>query len=37
MKTHLNNVFAKLKVRDRVELARYAIRVGIIGADEKAP
>jgi DNA-binding NarL/FixJ family response regulator len=37
VKTHLNNVFSKLKIRDRVELARYAIRVGIIGADEKAP
>jgi two-component system NarL family response regulator len=35
VKTHLNNVFSKLKIRDRVELARYAIRVGIIGADEK--
>ena len=37
VKTHLNNVFQKLKIRDRVELARYAIRVGLIGADEKAP
>jgi len=37
VKTHLNNVFSKLKIRDRVELTRYAIRVGIIGADEKLP
>jgi len=37
VKTHLNNVFSKLKIRDRVELTRYAIRVGLIGADEKAP
>jgi two-component system NarL family response regulator len=35
VKTHLNNVFQKLRVRDRVELALYAVRVGIIGIDER--
>ena len=30
VKTHLTNVFRKLAVRDRVELARYAIRNGWI-------
>jgi two-component system NarL family response regulator len=34
VKTHLNKVFQKLAVRDRVDLARYAIRVGLIGVDE---
>jgi two-component system NarL family response regulator len=34
VKTHLNNVFHKLAMRDRVDLARYAIRVGLIGVDE---
>ena len=29
VKTHLNNIFRKLNVRDRVELAVYAIRAGI--------
>jgi DNA-binding NarL/FixJ family response regulator len=29
VKTHLNNVFEKLKVRDRVELAVYALRHGL--------
>ncbi len=29
VKTHLNNIFRKLNVRDRVELTLYAIRVGI--------
>jgi two-component system NarL family response regulator len=37
VKTHLNKVFHKLGVRDRVELARYAIRVGLIGVDERVP
>lgn len=35
VKTHLNNVFQKLKVRDRVELVRYAIRTGLAGVNEK--
>jgi DNA-binding NarL/FixJ family response regulator len=30
VKTHLNNVFQKLRFRDRVELARYAYRVGLL-------
>lgn len=34
VKTHLNNIFQKLGVRDRVGLALYAIRVGLIGIDE---
>jgi DNA-binding NarL/FixJ family response regulator len=29
VKTHLNNVFHKLGLRDRVELALYAVRVGL--------
>ena len=35
VKTHLNNVFHKLKIRDRVGLTLYAIRLGLIGLDEK--
>jgi DNA-binding NarL/FixJ family response regulator len=35
VKTHLNNVFQKLGVRDRVQLTRYALRVGLIGVDER--
>jgi len=34
VKTHLNKVFQKLAIRDRVDVARYAIRVGLIGVDE---
>lgn len=34
VKTHLNNIFQKLGVRDRVGLTLYAIRAGIIGAHE---
>ena len=37
VKTHLNNVFQKLKIRDRVELVRYAIRMGLVGLHEKEP
>lgn len=29
VKTHLNNVFQKLPVRDRVELALFAVRIGL--------
>ncbi len=36
VKTHLNKVFQKLGVRDRVELTRFAIRTGLVGADEEA-
>ena len=35
VKTHLNNILHKLALRDRVEVARYAIRVGLIGVDER--
>jgi len=30
VKTHLNNVFQKVEVRDRVELAMYALRHGLV-------
>lgn len=33
VKTHLNNVFVKLEVRDRVELAMYALRHGLVSSD----
>jgi DNA-binding NarL/FixJ family response regulator len=36
VKTHINNVFRKLDVRDRVGLALYGIRLGLIGIDERA-
>jgi DNA-binding NarL/FixJ family response regulator len=32
VKTHLNNIFDKLKVRDRVELTVYALKSGLISA-----
>ncbi|HVN84559.1 MAG TPA: response regulator transcription factor [Candidatus Binatia bacterium] len=35
VKTHLNNIFQKLDIRDRVELTLYAARVGIIGVHER--
>ncbi len=34
VKTHLNNIFQKVGVRDRVELTLYAARTGIIGVGE---
>ena len=34
VKTHMNNIFQKLGVRDRVELALYAVRTGIVGINE---
>jgi DNA-binding NarL/FixJ family response regulator len=34
VKTHLNNVFQKLGLRDRVGLTLYAIRMGLIGVHE---
>jgi DNA-binding NarL/FixJ family response regulator len=40
VKTHLNNIFQKLHVRDRVELVLYASRMGIAGGTDdptKAP
>lgn len=35
VKTHLNNVFQKLGVRDRVELTLYAVRTGLISPNER--
>jgi DNA-binding NarL/FixJ family response regulator len=35
VKTHLNNIFQKLGVRDRVELTLYAVRTGIVGMHEE--
>ena len=37
VKTHLNNIFRKVGVRDRVELTLYAARAGIIGIDGRHP
>jgi len=34
VKTHLNNVFQKLEIRDRVELAMYALRHGLIAESD---
>jgi DNA-binding NarL/FixJ family response regulator len=34
VKTHLNNIFQKVGVRDRVGLTLYAVRTGLIGAHE---
>jgi DNA-binding NarL/FixJ family response regulator len=34
VKTHLNTIFRKLRVRDRVELALYAVRAGIISLND---
>ena len=36
VKAHLNNIFQKLGIRDRVELAIYAARVGLIGLHERS-
>ena len=35
VKTHLNNIFQKLGVRDRVQLALYAVRLGLVAANER--
>lgn len=35
--THRGHVLAKLKCRNNVALARYAIRVGAIGLDDEHP
>jgi len=37
VKTHLKNIFQKLGVRDRVALAMYAARVGLVGVRERSP
>jgi len=36
VKTHLNNIFQKLHLRGRTALALYAIRVGIIGVEDRS-
>jgi DNA-binding NarL/FixJ family response regulator len=36
VKAHLSNVFGKLRVRDRVELALYAVRAGIVALHPPA-
>ncbi|MGH7788518.1 MAG: LuxR C-terminal-related transcriptional regulator [Candidatus Binatia bacterium] len=35
VKTHLNNIFQKLGLRDRVQLALHAVRVGLVGGGDK--
>lgn len=35
VKTHLNNVFQKLDLRDRVELTRYALRIGLVATTDQ--
>lgn len=36
VKTHMNNIFEKLDLRDRVELAVYALRHGLATAQERS-
>jgi DNA-binding NarL/FixJ family response regulator len=36
VKTHLNNIFEKLELRDRVELVIYALRNGLVAAQDGA-
>jgi two-component system NarL family response regulator len=35
VKTHLNNIFQKLGLRGRTALALYAIRMGIVGIEDR--
>lgn len=35
VKAHLVSVFQKLGIRDRVELTRYAFRLGLVGLDDQ--
>jgi DNA-binding NarL/FixJ family response regulator len=35
VKTHVNNIFQKLGLRDRVQLTRHAIRTGIVSASDQ--
>jgi two-component system, NarL family, nitrate/nitrite response regulator NarL len=37
VKTHLNNIFDKLGLRDRVELAVYALRHGLVATHGRSP
>lgn len=36
VKTHLNTIFRKLRIRDRVQLTLYAVRAGIISLEERS-
>ena len=36
VKTHLNNIFQKLGIRDRVELALYALREHVIASQNRS-
>jgi DNA-binding NarL/FixJ family response regulator len=36
VKSHLNNIFQKLGLRGRTELALYAIRMGIVGVEQRS-
>jgi len=36
VKTHLNNIFQKLGVRGRTALAVYAIRIGLVGVQDRS-
>jgi len=35
VKTHVNNIFEKLQLRDRVELALYALRHGLVATQDR--
>jgi DNA-binding NarL/FixJ family response regulator len=37
VKSHLNNIFQKLGLRGRTELALYAIRIGLVGVQDRQP
>jgi two-component system NarL family response regulator len=37
VKTHLNNIFQKLGLRGRTALALYAIRMGLVGVQDRDP
>lgn len=36
VKSHINRIFHKLDLRDRVELVVYAFRLGLVGINERA-
>jgi DNA-binding NarL/FixJ family response regulator len=36
VKTHLNNIFQKLGVRDRLELTHYAIKTGMVAVRDRS-